>query len=85
MLGKKCVFIIFILFVFDEADLLQLHWHFLWFGMQRTFLEQRPQLRRVVDFVVDTAAGNAARAAVLKLVPPALQSAQEKLQVCIQI
>ncbi|XP_024372189.1 uncharacterized protein [Physcomitrium patens] len=52
--------------------------------LQRTFLEQRPQLRRVVDFVVDTAAGNAARAAVLKLVPPALQSAQEKLQMVLR-
>lgn len=50
--------------------------------MQRTFLEQRPHLRRVVDFVVDTVAGNAARAAVLKLVPPALQTASQKLQVC---
>lgn len=50
--------------------------------MQRTFLEQRPHLRRVVDFIVDTAASNAARAAVLKVVPPALQNAQEKLQVC---
>lgn len=53
--------------------------------MQRTFLEQRPNFRRVVDFVVDTAASNAARAAVLKVVPPALQDAQEKLQVCFRL
>jgi hypothetical protein len=53
--------------------------------MQRTFLEQRPHLRRVVDFVVDTVASNAARASVLKVVPPALQNAQEKLQVCFQL
>lgn len=52
--------------------------------LQRTFLEQRPHLRRVVDFVVDTVASNAARASVLKVVPPALQNAQEKLQMVLR-
>ncbi len=51
--------------------------------MQRSFLEQRPHLRRIVDFVVDTVAGNAARAAVLNVVPPVLHNALENLQVTL--
>ncbi len=51
--------------------------------MQRSFLEQRPHLRRIVDFVVDTVAGNAARAAVLNAVPPVLRNALENLQVTL--
>jgi hypothetical protein len=52
-------------------------------GVAAQFLEQRPHLRRIVDFVVDTVAGNAARAAVLNVVPPVLHNALENLQVTL--
>eukprot|EP01018_Ginkgo_biloba_P011502 Gb_07520 [translate_table: standard] len=51
--------------------------------LQHVFLEQRPHLQRLVDFIVDTTAVNAAYAASLKCVPQVLEDAMNKLEVAI--
>ncbi|GLJ09069.1 hypothetical protein SUGI_0101140 [Cryptomeria japonica] len=51
--------------------------------LQHVFLEQRPNLQRLVDFIVDTTAVNAAHAASLKCVPQILEDMMNKLQVAI--
>ncbi|KAJ7565096.1 hypothetical protein O6H91_02G047900 [Diphasiastrum complanatum] len=52
-------------------------------SLQRKFLEQRPQVRRLVDFVVDVIASNAASAATSKCLPPVLESAYCKLEIAL--
>lgn len=47
--------------------------------LQRNFLEQRPKLRTLVDFLVDVVAVNAASEAVSKFVPQVMVDACEKL------
>ncbi|KAH9292418.1 hypothetical protein KI387_042408 [Taxus chinensis] len=51
--------------------------------LQHVFLEQRPNLQRLVDFIVDTTAVNAAHAASLKCVPQVIEDTMIKLQVAI--
>lgn len=51
--------------------------------LRHMFLDQRPHLQRLVDFIVDTAAVNAAHAACLKCVPEFIQDAINKLEIAI--
>ncbi|KAI5076833.1 hypothetical protein GOP47_0008898 [Adiantum capillus-veneris] len=52
-------------------------------ALQRNFFQQRQELQRLVDFVIDTTAVNASRAASLKCVPPILEEAMESLKVVL--
>lgn len=51
--------------------------------LQHIFLDQRPHLQRLVDFIVDTVAVNAAHAASLKCVPEFIEDAMNKLELAI--
>lgn len=51
--------------------------------LQHMFLDQRPHLQRLVDFIVDTVAVNAAHAASLKCVPEFIEDALNKLEIAI--